>query len=118
MINMLADAFRSPELAIDFGSAATRVAGRCGATVVQQSVTPGRRTTHDSILVDPEATVELLAPMLQESRWFHANRTRTIVCTPSKTTAEHREALTECLRRAGASSVTLVPEPVAAAIGA
>lgn len=118
MINMLADAFRSPELAIDFGSAATRVAGRCGATVVQHSVTPGRRTVNDSLVVDPDAAVKLLTPLIQGARRFHGGRTKAVVCAPSTVSSEHRAAVTDCVLRAGARSVTLVPEPVAAAIGA
>jgi rod shape-determining protein MreB len=72
----------------------------------------------DSLAVDQDATFELLAPMLHESRWFRGNRPRTIVCAPSTVSAEHRAEVTDCMLRAGAGSVTLVPEPVAAAIGA
>jgi rod shape-determining protein MreB len=70
------------------------------------------------VVVDPEAAVELLSPLLSGSRWFGASRPKVVVCTPSNVTEQERERVAECVIRAGAASVTMVPEPVAAAVGA
>jgi rod shape-determining protein MreB len=118
MINLLAGTFRSSELAIDLGSSVTRVASRCGSLKVQPSHPAGRQTVRGGVVLDPEATVALLSPMVWESRRFGAARPRALACTPSHVSDDEREAVAECIRRAGASSVTLVPDPIAAAVGA
>jgi len=118
MINLLAGTFRSSELAIDLGSSVTRVASRCGSLKVQPSHPAGRQAIRGGVVLDPDATVALLSPMIWESRRFGAKRPRALACTPSHVSDDEREAVVECIRRAGASSVTLVPDPVAAAVGA
>lgn len=69
-------------------------------------------------MLDPDATVELLSPLLSQSRWFGTARPKVVVCTPSNVTEPEREQVADCVLRAGAGTVTMVPEPVAAAVGA
>ncbi len=119
MINLLSDTFRAPELAIDLGTAATRVAHRSGLTHVQPSLFGGRRALAGGIVIDPEATIELLRPMLMDkNRRFGRVRPHAVACTPTDVTPQEREVIADCVTRAGAGSVTFVPEPVAAAVGA
>ncbi|RYD82663.1 MAG: hypothetical protein EOP84_09065 [Verrucomicrobiaceae bacterium] len=119
MINLLADTFRPPELAIDLGTAATRVAYRSGQMRVQPSLCAGRRALGGGIVIDPAATIELLRPMLwDKSHRFSRSRPRAVVCTPTDVTEPEREVISDCVTRAGAGSVMFVPEPVAAAVGA
>lgn len=118
MINLLADTFRSPEVAIDLGTAAMRVAHRSGLMRVQPSLCEGRRALVGGKVVDPDATIELLKPMMWERNRFGRQRPRAVACIPTNATAEERELIADCITRAGAGSVTFVPESVAAAVGA
>ncbi|MHA3770157.1 rod shape-determining protein [Verrucomicrobiota bacterium sgz303538] len=118
MINLLADTFRPPELVIDLGTAATRVAHRFGGMRVQPSICAGRRALGGGVVIDPEAAVELLRPMLSSTSRFGRTRPRVVACTPTDVTPYEREIVADCVTRAGAGSVTFVPEPVAAAVGA
>ena len=118
MINLLADTFRPPEVAIDLGTAAMRVAHRSGLMRVQPSLCAGRRALVGGVVVDPDATIELLGPMLRDKSRFGRTRPRAVACIATNATEQEREVMAECVRRAGAGSVTFVPEPVAAAVGA
>lgn len=118
MINLLAGTFRSPEIAIDLGTAVTRVATRSGSFKVQSTHASGRQAIRGGVVLDPDATVELLGPLLSQSRWFSGSRPKAVVCTPGNVSEQERQKVAECVLRAGARSVTMVPEPVAAAVGA
>lgn len=43
---------------------------------------------------------------------------RVVACAPTDTTDQELYALNQAIRRAGAAAVAIVPEPLAAAIGA
>lgn len=118
MINLLSGTLRHPELAIDLGTSVTRVASRSGGLQVQSTHAAGKPPIRGGVVLDPDAAVKLLSPMLSSSRWFGTPRPKVVVCTPSNVTEQERERVADCVIRAGAGSVTMVPEPVAAAVGA
>lgn len=137
-------AFTPPDIAIDLGTANTRlyasgygliadepslvklrpgsgVVEAVGKIAVQQPF-----TEHDKEVVAPlrqgvvanvEAASALLMPLFKRARWFGLNRPRVLACAPTDACEDEREALVEATRRAGASAVALAPEPLAAAIG-
>lgn len=72
---------------------------------------------HGGVVADVSAAAALLAPLLRRARRLGLLRPRVLACVPSDACAEEREALIEATRRAGASAVTLTPEPLAAAVG-
>ncbi|MBL8167819.1 MAG: rod shape-determining protein [Acidobacteria bacterium] len=73
---------------------------------------------HAGVVVDVEAATSLLKPFLQRAQRLGFFKPRALACAPTDACKEEREALIEATRRAGASAVVVVPEPLAAAIGA
>lgn len=73
---------------------------------------------HAGVVVDVEAATSLLKPFLQRAQRLGFFKPRALACAPTDACEEEREALIEATRRAGASAVVVVPEPLAAAIGA
>jgi rod shape-determining protein MreB len=133
-----------PDLAIDLGTANTRLyAGGSGivadeptvpasdprrvprngqvrgtmdaeASCLESSVTPVRA----GVVVDIEAAAALLIPLIRRARRMRLARPRALFCTPSDASDNERAALVETARRAGASVLAVSPEPLAAALGA
>jgi rod shape-determining protein MreB len=94
------------------GEEAQRMIGRTPATIA--AVRPLRH----GVIADFEVTEQMLRHFIgrvHRSRFAHP---RLIMCAPSGITDVERRALTEASMAAGARSVHLIEEPVAAAIGA
>jgi rod shape-determining protein MreB len=72
---------------------------------------------HAGVITDENAATALLKPLLKRARRFGLMRPRVLACAPTDACETERAALVEATRRAGASAVVLVPEPMAAAIG-
>jgi rod shape-determining protein MreB len=132
----------SEDLAIDLGTASTRVqARRSGRVLDEPSVVAVResgqvaafgrtalalegreprgvrvlRPVRDGVVVDLEAAVLLLRACLREA----PRPRRVVISLPRGVTSVEREALRETARRAtGTARVELVDEPMAAALGA
>ena len=85
--------------------------------------TPGNieaiRPLRDGVIADFEVAEEMIKHFI---RRVHPRRgfasPRVIICVPSGSTAVEQRAIQESAERAGARRVFLVPEPMAAAIGA
>jgi rod shape-determining protein MreB and related proteins len=133
-----------PDLAIDLGTANTRLyAGGKGVVVEEPTVSPDSpqwisrhrqdREARDrespsrglpstpvraGVVVDVGAAAALLVPLIRRARRFHLARPRALFCTPSDATELERAALVETAHRAGASVLAVSPEPLAAALGA
>lgn len=120
-ILMLLTGLRSivrPDLAVDLGTATTRVSPASGAFVFAMPSKVGGESVLDAgVIVDRERAVELLRPMLQTATRFGVTRPRVVACAPTDANQEERASVTEAVRRSGASAVTVVPEPLAAAVG-
>ncbi len=93
------------------GSRAARLANR---EPNSHSVSP----LHAGVVADVEAASTLLTSLLKRARKFGLLKPRALACAPTDACEEERAALVEATRRAGASAVIVVPEPLAAAIGA
>lgn len=136
----------SDDLALDLGTATTRVLGPSGATLLDEPTlaavdadsgrllafgrealgraagSAGRvkvvRPVRHGQLMDLSLAEELLAEVLRRSGAGRVARPRVLACVPVEATGVQRRALDRALRKAGARVVRLVEAPVAAAIGA
>ena len=75
------------------------------------------RPLRDGVVRDVECAGWLLSAMLRRARGLSLVRPTVLACAPSDATPDEIEALREALRRAGAARATVVPEPLAAAVG-
>ena len=143
LISRITRFFFAPDVAIDLGTANTRLfaAGR-GLIADSPSVVGINRKTvnhngssranneeqeikpkyvmplEGGVVKNVPAASMLLKKFLRRASRFGFSAPRVIVCAPSDVSEDEREALIEANRRAGASAVAIVPEPLAAAIGA
>jgi rod shape-determining protein MreB len=109
----------APDVAIDLGTAITRVFA-VGRGVVGETPSIVGRTYHPlrrGVIVDIGGAAELLEPLLGSTRRL-GSRPRALTCVPSDATADEQFALRQATRAAGAREVAIVQEPLAAAIGA
>jgi rod shape-determining protein MreB len=134
-----------PDVAIDLGTANTRLfAAGQGIVADEPSVVTifpwtgeitavGREATQlamsdsgmvslyplsSGVVSNIEAATELLRHLFERVAWHGLLKPRALACIPSDACEEERNSLIESARRAGASAVALVPEPLAAAVGA
>ncbi|MDD2362461.1 MAG: rod shape-determining protein [Oscillospiraceae bacterium] len=85
--------------------------------------TPGSisavRPLKDGVIADFDVTSDMLRHFIHKAmHTTFLNRPRVIVCIPSGVTEVERRAVEEAVRSAGAKDVSLIAEPMAAAIGA
>jgi rod shape-determining protein MreB len=138
-------AFSAPDLALDLGTANTRLyvngrgliadeptlvtiqpeTGAVAATGARSARlaklnphAPAVSPLHAGVVADVEAASSLLRPLLKRAHRFGIFKPRALACAPTDACEEERAALVEATRKAGASAVFVVPEPLAAAIGA
>ncbi|HSI10940.1 MAG TPA: rod shape-determining protein [Chthoniobacter sp.] len=107
----------SPDLAIDLGTATTRVAGGSGGICLRPSTSQNVRALNRGVIVNARAATEVLRPMMQKRRRSTLARIRVLACAPTDVTPLERNSVRACILEAGASSVIVVPEPLAAAVG-
>jgi rod shape-determining protein MreB and related proteins len=137
-ISKIRGIFSAPDIAVDLGTANTRVfAAHTGMvdtpTVINinhqisHAATDNYKPTEYNELVKPlaggvitnvSAAAQFLSQSLQQIKRYDLAPPRVLICAPSDVTSSERSALFQALRKAGASSVTIAPEPSAAAIGA
>ncbi len=139
----LRKAFADPDLALDLGTANTRLYARGRGiiadepSIVRMQTDTGRieevgisavfsikdkqhsiiSPLRAGVVADVRATTALLTPLLRRGRRMGMLKPRVLVCTPTDACEEERAALIEAIRSAGAASVAIAPEPLAAAIG-
>ncbi|MBD0371813.1 MAG: rod shape-determining protein [Pyrinomonadaceae bacterium] len=70
------------------------------------------------VVADIDAAASLLRPVIRRSRGFGLRPPRVLACTPTDATPQEVTALETSVKLAGASNVKVVPEPLAAAVGA
>jgi rod shape-determining protein MreB len=109
--------FWKPDVAVDLGTAWIRVAYGAHGLHAAPSVYEGRGALRAGVVVDRDAAIAVLGPRLAMVRRFGVVPPRAIAGVPSDVSARERDAVRECILKAGASDVFLVPEPLAAAIG-
>src|SRR5262249_28537011 len=139
MFSKLRKAFADPDLALDLGTANTRLYGRgLGMVADEPSVVQFHRERRsveavgsialrdslrrkEQILVSPlrggvvadiGAAAALLAQLLKRARRYGLIKPRVLACAPTDAREDEREALIEATRRAGASAVAVAQEPM------
>jgi rod shape-determining protein MreB len=142
LLKLIAD----PDLALDLGNANTRLYALGKGLICDEPsairlspgdtfVGTGRRPFTDmsgramtcapsmtpltgGVVTDVDAATELLAPFMRRARLYGLSKPRVLACAPTDASRREVEALVAAVIRAGASSVKVVREPQAAAIGA
>lgn len=69
------------------------------------------------VVVNAGAASRILRAMLQERKRLGAAQPRVLACAPTDVSALERNLVRSCILEAGASSVVVLPEPLAAAVG-
>lgn len=110
--------FRSYDIAVDIGTATMRAATSKSRPSEQRSVSRNTPALAQGVVADPDATIEVLGPLLRSLQPSRHSRPRVLACAPTDATAFERASLKDCILHAGASNVLVVPEPLAAAVGA
>lgn len=97
------------------GQEAKDVIGRTPGSIVAV------RPLKDGVIADFDMTTSMLQEFIRKAlkgRAFAGSRVRVIICIPSGVTAVERRAVIEATQNAGAKRVSIIEEPMAAAIGA
>lgn len=103
------------DLAIDFGTALLRTGDDRGMRLPAVPSSEGPRPAlRDGVVVDPAAAAELLRGTFRE--W--GRQPRVLACAPSDASEAERLNLLAALQHAGAMMAAVIPEPVAALVGA
>lgn len=79
------------------------------------------RPLKDGVIADFDVTTEMLKQIMKMASkkiGFAMRKPNVVVCIPSGSTSVERRAIQDAVRNAGAKKITLIEEPVAAAIGA
>lgn len=149
ILSRLRNRLSAPDLALDLGTANTRLFARGYGLVADEPslVTFNRKSgaveaigaraarlsrqplngsgkwravapLRAGVVADVEAAASLLTPLFSRACRLSLTRPRALACIPTDARTEERAALERAVRAAGASAVAIVPEPLAAAIGA
>src|SRR5688572_16422654 len=118
MFSLVPSVLRVPDLAVDLGTAMTRIARNERSLREHPSKAHSTSALDHGVIVSRRTAVDVLRPMLSAWRRSPFTKVRALACAPSDVSHEERQAIAECVRTAGASSVAIVPEPLAAAVGA
>lgn len=110
--------FKSSDLAVDIGTATIRVAGGADGVSRHPAVFRTSRALDRGVIVNLDATIGVLRPMIRKRRRMTAGRMRVLACAPTDVSSLERNLIRSSVLEAGASSVVIVPEPLAAAVGA
>ena len=97
------------------GQEAKDVIGRTPGSIVAV------RPLKGGVIADFDMTTSMLQEFIRKAlkgRAFAGSRVRVIICIPSGVTAVERRAVKEATQNAGAKRVSIIEEPMAAAIGA
>lgn len=94
------------------GAEAKRMVGRTPGHIVAS------RPLRDGVIADYEVAERMMRYFVGKARPSRLFRPRVVVCVPMGATGVERRAVIEATREAGARSVHLIEEPLAAAIGA
>jgi rod shape-determining protein MreB and related proteins len=118
LVHLARRLWRDPDLAVDLGSAVTKVCAPGALVVERQTSEVGSTVVRRGMVADVPLATRLLQPLLDRWHRFGRWRPRVIASHPVAVQGSGRERLVAAIRRAGASDVVTVPATVAAAIGA
>jgi len=105
------------QIALDVGTATTRIAMGQSSLAELPSLIGCKRALRGGVVVDGEAVSIILEPLFALTRRFGILKPCVLACAPSNARDEERQILTESIIKAGAYSVSIIPELLAAAIG-
>lgn len=105
-------------IALDVGTATTRLAVGMSQLVEQPSILGTKRALRDGVVVDGKIVAQILQPLLEQTMRWGVFKPCVLTCAPSDARLEERQLLIDSIMTAGAASVAVIPEPLAAAIGA
>ena len=105
-------------VALDVGTATTRLAVGMSQSMEQPSILGSKRALRDGVVVDGKIVAQILQPLFERTRRWGVFKPCVLTCAPSDARLEERQLLIDSIMTAGAASVAVIPEPLAAAIGA
>ncbi|WP_129127411.1 rod shape-determining protein [Geomonas oryzae] len=105
-------------VALDVGTATTRIATGSSQLFELPSKIGATKALRNGVVVDGDAAYRILHPILECRRVFGIVKPSILGCAPTDASEQERELLTHCIMKAGAASVSIIPEPLAAAVGA
>ncbi len=110
---------QNPDLAIDLGTAMARVGVERALGFAEAPARVGATpAVKAGAVVEVEMASEILRHLFRRFQKFGWRGARALACAPSDATEAEVAALEVAVRGAGADEVFVVPEPLAAAIGA
>lgn len=110
---------QNPDLAIDLGTAVARVGIEKSVGFAEAPARVGATpAVRDGAVVEIEMASEILHHLFRRFQRLGYRGARALACAPSDASNEEVAALEIAVRGAGADEVFVVPEPLAAAIGA
>lgn len=113
---------REPSVvAVDSKTARPRCVGHAAKKVIGRtpSAVTVIRPLKDGVIADFDVTSAMLREFIARAlTGTMSNKARVVICIPSGVTAVERRAVREAAESAGAKRVTVIDEPMAAAIGA
>lgn len=108
---------RTPDLAVDLGTARIRVAGGVGGICERPASLMAEAAMRHGVVINADAAIRILHPMIRGRKRLGARGMRVLACAPTDVSALERNLVRSCLLEAGANAVVVVPEPLAAAVG-
>jgi rod shape-determining protein MreB len=119
MLNLLSRSLRNPDLAVDLGTALARVSTSRSPSCLERPTRVGAAAAVTGGAVhDPDLAADVLRPMFRRVQRPGFRPSRVLACAPCDASESERENLIRAIRGASAGAVYVVPEPLAAAIGA
>lgn len=119
------DMLRPPLIAIDVGTATTRIHWRSAVeeepSVVRENLhgrVVARPVMRGGVVADIGGVASVIGALLERRCRAWRRRPAAVVCAPTDVSRQERDALVEAVVAGGATVVTVAPEPLAAAIGA
>lgn len=110
---------QEPDLAVDLGTAFLRAGLADGRHRSDAPSRVGSRTAlRQGVIADTDAAAAVLERVFAGYHQQKQSDLHVLACAPSDATEEEQKALACVIQTAGANRVALVPEPVAALIGA
>lgn len=103
---------------LDVGTAMIRLAAGQAPSIERPSCIGNKRALRYGVVVDGETVQHIVKPLLDRARVFGIIKPHVLTCAPSDASQEERQLLIDSVMTSGAASVSLIPEPLAAAIGA
>lgn len=118
MIPIFHSKYWRQHVALDVGTATTRIASGLSPLIERSSSVGGKRALRGGVVVDAETFYSILKPLLDRTRLFGVVKPYVLTCAPSDASHEERQLLIDSIMKCGAASAAVIPEPLAAAIGA